>query len=180
MTSRKELCRNYSISDYFLYMDHSLFFQEISSRESLGSPVVRTPSFHCRVYGWGTKIPQPEKKRNTQYKVSNSNKKNFFTSEIELNPEYILMSVESANCNNQNTLNIHINVEKIVICWVPCSIIWEKKITRKYLGSTSSRSEILDSVLSKQLFHFPMEKINESWWLLVTLWYSIYEIPSME
>ena len=94
-------------------MDHSLFLQEIPSRESPGSPVVRTPSFHCRVYGWGTKIPQPKKKkRNTQYKLSNSNRKNFFNSEKELNPKDILMLVESANCNNPNTLDTHINVEK--------------------------------------------------------------------
>lgn len=97
-------------------MDHPLFLQEIPVRESPGSPVVRTPSFHCREYGWGAKIPQPKrkkKKRNTQYKLSN---KNFFNSEKELNPKDILMLVESANCNNPNTLDTHINVESIVVC----------------------------------------------------------------
>ena len=53
-----------------------------------------------------------QKKRNTQYKLSNSNKKDFFNSEKELNPKDILMLVESANCNNPYTLNTHINVEK--------------------------------------------------------------------
>ena len=59
---------------------------------------------------------QKKKKRNTQYKLSNSNRKNFFNSEKELNPKDILMLVESANCNNPNTLNTHINVEKVVVC----------------------------------------------------------------
>ena len=40
-------------------MDHVLLLQEIPSRESPGSPMARTPSFHHRVYGWGTKIQQP-------------------------------------------------------------------------------------------------------------------------
>ena len=100
-----------------VYKDHSLFLQEIKSRESPGSPAVRTTSFHCRVFGWGTKIPQPKKeKRNPQYKLSNSNKKDVFNSEKELNPKDILMLLESANCNNPNTLNTHNNVEKIVVC----------------------------------------------------------------
>ena len=103
-------------------MDHVLLLQEIPSRESPGSPMARTPSFHHRVYGWGTKIPQIEKKKkiyvyiHTQYKLSNSNRKNFFNSEKELNPKDILMLLESANCNNPNTLNTHINVEKVVVC----------------------------------------------------------------
>ena len=99
-------------------MDHLLLLQEIPSRESPGSPAVRTTSFHCRVYGSGTKIPQPKKKkkRNTQYKLSSSNKKDFFNSEKELNPKDILTLVESANSNNPNTLNTHNNVEKIVVC----------------------------------------------------------------
>ena len=100
-------------------MDHLLLLQEIPSRESPGSPAVRTTSFHCRVYGSGTKIPQQKKKkkkRNTQYKLSSSNKKDFFNSEKELNPKDILTLVESANSNNPNTLNTHNNVEKIVVC----------------------------------------------------------------
>ena len=131
-------------------MDHSLFLQEIPSRECPGSPAVRTPRFHCRVYGWGTKIPQPkEKKRNTQYKLSNSNRKNFFNSEKELNPKDILMLVESANSNNPNTLNTHINVEKVWYVEPFAHFIWERKITRKYLGKTSSRSKILESILNR-------------------------------
>ena len=98
-----------------VYIDHSLFLQEITSRESPGSPAVRTTSFHCRVFGWGPKIPQP-KKRNTQYKLSNSNKKDFFNSEKELHPKDILMLLESANSNNPNTLNTHNNVEKVMVC----------------------------------------------------------------
>ena len=64
---------------------------------------------------------QKKKERNTQYKLSNSNKKDVFNSEKELNPKDILMLLESANCNNPNTLNTHNNVEKIVVCWALCS-----------------------------------------------------------
>ena len=107
-----------------VYIDHSLFLQEIPSRESPGSPAVRTPSFHCRVYGWELRSHSNNKKKKiyiyiyiyTQYKLSNSNRKNFFNSEKELNPKDILMLVESANCNNPNTLNTHISVEKVVVC----------------------------------------------------------------
>ena len=103
------------MTTFNVYMDHPLFLQEIPVRESPGSPVVRTPSFHCRVYGWGAKIPQPKRKKKeiTQYKLSN---KNFFNSEKELNPKDILMLVKSANCNNPNMLDTHINVESIVVC----------------------------------------------------------------
>ena len=59
---------------------------------------------------------QKRKKRNTQYKLSNSNKKDFFNSEKELNPKDMLMLVESANSNNPHTLNTNNNVEKIVVC----------------------------------------------------------------
>ena len=44
--------------------------------------------------------------------MENSNRKNFFNSEKELNPKDILMLLESANCNHPNTLDTHINVEK--------------------------------------------------------------------
>ena len=57
-----------------------------------------------------------KKERNTQYKLSNSNKKDFFNSEKELNPKDMLMLVESANSNNPHTLNTNNNVEKIVVC----------------------------------------------------------------
>ena len=39
-----------------------IFFNKCLKWEFLGSPVVRTQSFHCRdpgsISGWGTKIPQ--------------------------------------------------------------------------------------------------------------------------
>ena len=92
---------------------------------------------------------QKKKKRNTQYKLSNSNRKNFFNSEKELNPKDILMLVESANSNNPNMLNTHINVEKVWYVEPFAHLIWERKITRKYLGKTSSRSKILESILNK-------------------------------
>ena len=61
---------------------------------------------------WGTKIPQ-QKQKQKQHKLSNSKKKKKkINSEKELNPKEILILVESANCNNPNTLDTHINVEK--------------------------------------------------------------------
>ena len=41
--------------------EHLLCFQlpsKINSWEFSGSPVVRTPRFHCRGHSWGTKIPK--------------------------------------------------------------------------------------------------------------------------
>ena len=70
----------------------------------------------------GTKIPQQKKKKKYIYiYIPNINsvtvtERIFFNSEKELNPKDILMLVESANCNNPNTLNTHINVEKVVVC----------------------------------------------------------------
>ena len=99
-----------------VYMDHSLLLQEIPTRESLGSPVVKTPSFQCRCMGGNEDHAAKKKNRNSQHKLSNRNKKNCFNSEKELNPKDTFMLVESANYNDPNTLSTHINVEKIVVC----------------------------------------------------------------
>ena len=59
---------------------------------------------------WGTKSHSQKKKTNINSETVKKKKK--INSEKELNPKDILMLVESANCNNQNTLDTHINVEK--------------------------------------------------------------------
>ena len=99
-----------------VYIDHSLFLQVTPEENPLGVQRLGLQVSTTGCMGGELRSHSQKKKKNTQYKLSNRNKKNFFNSEKELTPKDILMLVESAYCNNLNMLHTHINVEKVVVC----------------------------------------------------------------